>query len=201
MRIAGSEVTAIRVSYAGEAGFELHCKMSDVVSVYDSVLAAGEAHQLRPFGMLALDSMRLEKGYRSWKADLTSDYTMLESGLGRWVNFNKEDFVGRAALKSESQTGSGREFVTLVLDDPEDDGPFGEAVYLSSVLIDGADVGLVVSSGYGHRVGASIAMAVVDRKALKSGSDISVNVLGRPRRATLVEEYVLYDPKNIKMKG
>ena len=201
MKIAGSEVTAIRVSYAGEAGFELHCKMSDVVSVYDSVLAAGEAHQLRPFGMLALDSMRLEKGYRSWKADLTSDYTMLESGLGRWVNFNKEDFVGRAALKSESQTGSGREFVTLVLDDPEDDGPFGEAVYLSSVLIDGADAGLVVSSGYGHRVGASIAMAVVDRKALKSGSDISVNVLGRPRRATLVEEHVLYDPKNIKMKG
>ena len=101
MRIAGSDVTAIRVSYAGEAGFELHCKMSDVVSVYDSVLAAGEAHQLRPFGMLALDSMRLEKGYRSWKADLTSDYTMLESGLGRWVNFNKEDFVGRAALKAK----------------------------------------------------------------------------------------------------
>ena len=201
VRIAGFEVTAIRVSYAGEAGFELHCKMSDVVSVYDSVLAAGEAHQLRPFGMLALDSMRLEKGYRSWKTDLTSDYTMLESGLGRWVNFNKEDFVGRAALQSESQTGSVREFVTLVLDDPEDDGPFGEAVYLSSVVIDGADAGLVVSCGFGHRVGASIAMAVVDRKALKSGSDISVNVLGRPRRATLVEGHVLYDPENIKMKG
>ena len=201
VRIAGFEVTAIRVSYAGEAGFELHCKMSDVVSVYDSVLATGEAHQLRPFGMLALDSMRLEKGYRSWKADLTSDYTMLESGLGRWVNFNKEDFVGRAALQSESQAGSDREFVTLVLEDPEDDGPFGEAVYLSSVVIDGADAGLVVSCGFGHRVGASIAMAVVDRKALKSGSDISVNVLGRLRRATLVEGHVLYDPENIKMKG
>jgi len=201
VRIAGFEVTAIRVSYAGEAGFELHCKMSDVVSVYDSVMAAGEAHQLRPFGMLALDSMRLEKGYRSWKADLTSDYTMLESGLGRWVNFNKEDFVGRVALQSESQAGSDREFVTLVLEDPEDDGPFGEAVYLSSVVIDGADAGLVVSCGFGHRVGASIAMAVVDCKALKSDSDISVNVLGRPRRATLVEGHVLYDPENIKMKG
>jgi dimethylglycine dehydrogenase len=201
VRIAGFEVTAIRVSYAGEAGFELHCKMSDIVSVYDSVLATGEAHQLRPFGMLALDSMRLEKGYRSWKADLTSDYTMLESGLGRWVNFNKEDFVGRAALQSESQAGSNREFVTLVLEDPEDDGPFGEAVYLSSVVIDGADAGLVVSCGFGHRVGASIAMAVIDRKALRSASDISVNVLGRPRRATLVEGHVLYDPENIKMKG
>ncbi len=201
VRIAGSEVTAIRVSYAGEAGFELHCNMDDVGSVYDAVLAAGVVHQLRPFGMLALDSMRLEKGYRSWKADLTSDYTMLESGLGRWVNFNKEDFVGRAALQSESQAGSGREFVTLVLDDPEDDGPFGEAVYLSSVVIDGADAGLVVSSGYGHRIGASIAMAVIDRKSFKCGSDISVHVLGRPRRATLIKGNVLYDPENTKMKG
>ena len=126
---------------------------------------------------------------------------MLESGLGRWVNFNKEDFVGRVALQSETQAGSDREFVTLVLEDPEDDGPFGEAVYLSSVVIDGADAGLVVSCGFGHRVGASIAMAVIDRKALRSASDISVNVLGRPRRATLVEGHVLYDPENIKMKG
>ena len=61
--------------------------------------------KLRPFGMLALDSMRLEKGYRSWKSDLTSDYTMFESGLGRWVNFNKDDFVGRAALQAEKQAG------------------------------------------------------------------------------------------------
>ena len=85
-------------------------------------------------------------------------------------------------LRSKAKVGqAAAAIVALVLDDPEDDGPFGEAVYLSSVFIDGADAGLVVSSGYGHR-GASIAMAVVDRKAVKSGSDISVNVLGRPRQ-------------------
>jgi dimethylglycine dehydrogenase len=188
------------VSFAGEAGFEIHCQMDDVVAVYDAVMVAGAAHQLRPFGMLALDSMRLEKGYRSWKSDLTSDYTMFDSGLGRWVNFNKDDFVGRAALQAEKQAGSQGEFVTLTLDDPDDDAPFGEAVYLSNVSIDGADAGLVVSAGYGHRVGASIAMAVVDRQALANAKDISVLVLGRKRRATVVEGYVLYDPENAKMK-
>ena len=104
-------------------------------------------------------------------------------------------------MQGEYQAGSSREFVTLVLDDPEDDVPFGEAIYLSSVLIDGADAGLVVSCGYGHRVGASIAMAVVDCEALRNGSDILVQVLERPRRATLVDGYAVYDPENIKMKG
>ena len=200
VKVADCDVTAIRVSFAGEAGFELHCNMDDVVSVYDAVIAEGEGNQLRHFGMLALDSMRLEKGYRSWKADLTSDYTMVESGLKRWISFKKNKFVGRAALQDECKVGSKREFITLILDDPEDNKPFGEAVYLSSVLIDGVDMGLVVSSGYGHRVKASIAMAVVDCEALKNGSEISVLVLGRPRRARLVQDHVSYDPTNSKMK-
>ena len=201
IEIAGDEVTAIRVSFAGEAGFEIHCKMDNIVAVYDAITAAGAAYELAPFGMLALDSMRLEKGYRSWKSDLTSDYTMLELGLGRWVNFNKDDFVGRTALQAEQQAGSKNEFVTLVLDDPDDGEPFGDAVYLSSVVIDGNVAGLVLSGGYGHRVGASIAMAVVDCGALRAAKDISVLVLGRSRRAVLVDGHVLYDPENIKMKG
>ncbi len=200
VKVADCDVTAIRVSFAGEAGFELHCNMDDVVSVYDAVIAEGEGKQLRHFGMLALDSMRLEKGYRSWKADLTSDYTMVESGLKRWISFKKNKFVGRAALQDECKVGSKREFITLILDDPEDNKPFGEAVYLSSVLIDGVDMGLVVSSGYGHRVKASIAMAVVDCEALKNGSEISVLVLGRPRQARLVQDHASYDPTNSKMK-
>ena len=199
--IGGCEMLAIRVSFAGEAGWELHMKMDDVVAVYDALMAAGKPHELKPFGMFALESMRLEKGYRSWKADLTSDYTMLESGLGRWVNFGKPDFVGRAALQAEHQTGSKRRFITLVLDDPDDDAPFGEAVYLSTVEIDGEAAGLVVSAGYGHRVGASIAMAVVDADRLANANAISVRVLGRQRRARLVEAVALYDPENKKLKA
>ena len=207
--IAGCTVTAIRVSFAGEAGWELHFKMADAGAVYDAVMIAGAPHNLGHFGMLALESMRLEKGYRSWKSDLTSDYTMLQSGLQRWVNFNKEDFVGKAALQAEQQADSTHEFVTLVLDDPADmdadKTPFGDAVYLSCVQIDGVDAGLVVSAGYGHRVGASIAMAVVEKAALElahsdNAKQIDVLVLGRPRRAKIIDGPCLYDPSNSKIK-
>ena len=198
--IAGIDVTAIRVSFVGEAGWELHCKMDDVKALYDAVWAAGTPHQLGNFGMLAMDSMRLEKGYRAWKADLTSDYTMLESGLGRWVNLKKDDFVGKAALQAEHQAGAKQTFITLTLDDPTDAEPFGEAVYLSTVQINGNDAGLVVSAGYGHRVGKSIAMAVVDSKMLEAGGSFTVDVLGRERAAQRVEGDVLYDPTNERMK-
>ena len=201
--VAGCVVTTIRVSYAGEAGWEIHCDMADVVAVYDAIMAAGAPHQLGHFGMLALDSMRLEKGYRSWKSDLTSDYTMLESGLGHWVKFEKDDFIGRAPLQAEHQAGSQRQFVMLTLDDPVDGNadPFGEAVYLSVVQCDGVDSGLVVSSGYGHRVDKSISMAVVDTDKLASASQITVTVLGRPRAAHLASAHALYDPNNEKLRG
>ncbi|MDA7598974.1 FAD-dependent oxidoreductase [Alphaproteobacteria bacterium] len=200
MTIANVDVTAIRVSFAGEAGWELHCAMGDIKALYDAIWAHGDAHNLGHFGMLALDSMRLEKGYRSWKADLTSDYTMLESGLERWVNLNKDDFTGKAALQSEHQAGASKRFVTLTLDDPSDGEPFGEAVYLSTVSINGEDAGLVVSAGYGHRVQKSIVMAVVDRAMLEAGGAMTVTVLGRERTAHLVDGGILYDADNAKMK-
>ena len=200
MELAGVKVNAIRVSFAGEAGWELHCAMDDVKPLYDAVWAAGAAHQIGNFGMLALDSMRLEKGYRSWKADLTSDYSMFQSGLSRWVNLNKDSFTGKAALQAEHQAGITQTFVTLTLDDPTDGEPFGEAVYLSTVRINGNDAGLVVSAGYGHRVGKSIAMAVVDAAMLEAGGAFSVDVLGRERAAHRVVGDVLYDPENAKMK-
>lgn len=125
---------------------------------------------------------------------------MFESGLGRWVNLGKEAFVGKAALQAEHQAGVKQSFVTLTLRDPDDGEPFGEAVYLSTVLIDGNAAGLVVSAGYGHRTGNSIAMAVVDTDMLSAGGAITVDVLGRERAANLVEGDVLYDPDNSRMK-
>jgi dimethylglycine dehydrogenase len=96
--------------------------------------------------------------------------------------------------------GVTQNFVTLTLEDPADGEPFGEAVYLSTVRIDGNDAGLVVSAGYGHRVGKSIAMAVLDARMLDSGGAMTVDVLGRERAAHLVAGDVLYDPENAKMK-
>ena len=200
--VAGTEAVAIRVSFAGEAGWEIHADMNKLLDVWNAITAAGEDHNLGLFGMLALDSMRLEKGYRSWKSDLTSDYTLLESGLGRWVNTNKEDFIGKAALQAEQQRGSNRRYVVMTLEDPTDGEPFGEAVYLSSIQQNGKDVGLVVSAGYGHRVGKSIAYGVIEESAFDGDkSTLTVDVLGRPRKATVVEGEALYDSGNEKVRA
>ena len=200
--VAGTEAVAIRVSFAGEAGWEIHADMNKLLEVWNAITAAGEDHNLGLFGMLALDSMRLEKGYRSWKSDLTSDYTLLESGLGRWVNTNKEDFIGKAALQAEQQRGSSRRYVVMTLEDPADCEPFGEAVYLSSIQQNGKDVGLVVSAGYGHRVGKSIAYGVIEESAFDGDtSTLTVDVLGRPRKATVVEGEALYDSGNEKVRA
>ena len=198
----GVEAVAIRVSFAGEAGWELHADMDKLLDVWTAITEAGEEHNLGLFGMLALDSMRLEKGYRSWKSDLTSDYTMLESGLGRWVNFNKDEFVGKAALQAEMQRGASKRFVTMTVEDPSDGEPFGDAVYLSPIQSGGKDIGLVVSAGYGHRVGKSIAYGVIEESAISSGlTDLSISVLGRDRAATIVEGDAVYDQAHEKVRA
>ena len=92
-------------------------KSSDTQAVFDAMQQAGIAVELKPFGMLALDSMRLEKGYRSWKGDLTSDYSMFDAGLKRWVHFSKDAFRGKAAL-AELKDQPARNLVTLALDAP-----------------------------------------------------------------------------------
>jgi dimethylglycine dehydrogenase len=176
--------------------------MAKMEAVYDALMTAGADYDLKPFGMLALDSMRLEKGYRSWKSDLTSDYTMLESGLGRWVKTDKDDFIGRTALMAEEQRGASRRFVAMVLDDPAEGDAFGEAIYLSSIRVQGADVGLIVSAGYGHRVGKSIAYGIVDEAAFANGNpQLEVEVLGRMRQAHIIDDGVLYDANNARVKA
>ena len=200
--VGGVDAVAIRVSFAGEAGWEFHADMDKLPEAWDAIMAAGEDHNLGLFGMLALDSMRLEKGYRSWKSDLTSDYTMLESGLGRWVNLNKDDFVGKAALQAEMQRGASKAFVTMTVEDPTDGQPFGDAVYLSPIQSDGQDVGLVVSAGYGHRVGKSIAYGVIEQSAIDAGlSNLSISVLGRNRKANIVDGDALYDAGHEKVRA
>ena len=179
----GTPLTVIRVSFTGEFGYELHIAREKMPALFAAVWRSGERFQLKHFGMLALDSMRLEKGYRSWKGDLISDYSPLECGLERWVKLEKPHFVGRDALLAAG--APGRCFVMLALDAPEDGLPAGDAVYLSPVLAAGEAAGLVLAGGYGHRMRESIAFAVVDKGALER--PLSVSVLGRCRRARMIE--------------
>jgi dimethylglycine dehydrogenase len=113
-QVDGTWCQLVRVSFAGELGWEIHSKTEDTPKIFDAVMKAGEPHGLKPFGMFALNSLRLEKGYRAWKGDLSTDYTVLQGGLDRFVKWDKPDFLGKQALEAEKQQGVSKRFVTLV---------------------------------------------------------------------------------------
>ncbi|GAB5469437.1 MAG: FAD-dependent oxidoreductase [Rhodospirillales bacterium] len=186
---------ALRVSYVGELGWEIHIPMGQSLPVYQRLWAAGEAQGIRDFGLYAMDSMRLEKCYRSWKQDLSNDWTLLEGGLDRFVKLDKPDFVGKAAVESERQQGVKERFVPLLLEETETEAP-----YLASVWRNGTAVGLVTSAGYGHRIGRSIALATVRSDLAEEGTELEVEIFGT-RKAAVVSREPLYDPKNERLRG
>ncbi len=188
-------VLALRVNYVGELGWELHLPMEHQVAVYDALMAAGEAHGITDFGMYAMDSLRLEKGYGAWKLEFTTEYTALEAGLERFCRLDKPDFIGRAALLRQQQAGLPRRLVCLTLS-PGD----ADAATNAPVFREGRAVGVVTSGGYGHAIEASIALAYIESRALGDGGAFEVEVLGQRRPATL-QPAAPYDPKNARLKA
>ncbi len=186
---------ALRVSYVGELGWELHFPLGQVLGVYERLWAAGEAHGIRDFGLYAMDSMRMEKCYRSWKLDLSSDWTLLEGSLDRFVKLDKDDFVGKAALLSEKQHGSKERCVPLLLEETDTEAP-----YLASVWQNGTAVGLVTSCGYGHRIGRSIALATVRSDLTEVGTELEIDIYGARKKAVVAQEPI-YDPENARLRA
>ncbi|WP_421851549.1 GcvT family protein [Oricola sp.] len=191
--VAGKPVMLPRVCFAGELGWEIHAAISDMPEIYDAVMAAGAV----PFGMYALDSMRLEKGYRTWKGDLSSEYTMLEAGLERFVKLDKpQDYPGKVALLNEKQQGRKRAFVSMVVEgNPQD------ARSMSTLLHDGGPVGEVTSGGYGYRVDASIAFGIVRADLAVPGTELAVEIFGEAYKAVVQEEQPLWDPQNERIRA
>ena len=193
--IAGRWVRLVRVSFAGELGWELHTKTADTAAIYDAVLSAGERHGLRPFGMFALDSLRIEKGYRAWKGDISTDYTILEAGLERFVDWTKPAFAGKAALEAEKQRGAGKRFVSLTVAGNDQDAP-----YMATLRKDGAVVGEVTSGGWGHRVGASIALGTVRADLAAPGTELEIGIFGGWFKA-IVHDGPHWDAGNDRLKA
>ena len=196
-QIAGRWLQLVRVSFAGELGWELHTKIDDTQSVFQAVWAAGQKHGLKPFGMFALDSLRLEKGYRAWKQDLSTDYTILEAGLERFVKWDKQNFIGKAALLSQKREGVKKRFVTLVLDNPGD----CDAPYMSTIWRDGAIVGETLSGGWGYRVDKSIALGMIRADLADRGEKVEVEIFGERFAATIQSDKPLWDPENERLKA
>ncbi len=191
--VAGKCCVLLRVSFAGELGWEVHCDIADAPAIWDAVTAGGAA----PFGMYALDRLRLEKGYRAWKGDLSTDYSLLEGGLERFVKLDKpQDFPGKAALLAEKQAGVTKRFVTLIVEAGDADAP-----YMSTLWHEGKVVGETTSGGWGYRIEASIALGMLRVDLAVAGTELEVEIYGERRRAVVQEDAPLWDANNGRIRA
>jgi dimethylglycine dehydrogenase len=186
----------MRVNYVGELGWELHAPVAQMQSLYEAVWQAGQAFDIRDFGLYAMDSLRVDKCYRGWKSDLESGYTPLEASLDRFVDVTKPAFVGREALLAEHQRGPVFRFVPLIFDDDGD----GEPPYCAQVFSGSVNVGLTTSGVWSHTLKKSVALAYVRTDKAIPGEQLDVEILGRMCRATVHAE-PLYDPKNERLRA
>ena len=191
--VAGKPAKLFRISFAGELGWEVHTSFDDSAHVYDAVREAGA----KPFGMYALNSMRIEKGYRTWKGDLSTDYTLLEGGIERFIRFDKpQDFPGKAALLAEKQQGSEKGFVTLIVDTPNADAP-----YMSTIWHDNKVVGETTSGDWGYRINKSVALGMVRADLAVPGTELEVEIYGARCKAIVQEDQPLWDPTNDRIRA
>jgi dimethylglycine dehydrogenase len=183
-----------RMNYVGELGFEIFHPIQSQIPVYQTLMAAGEEFDLKMFGMYAMDSMRLEKGYLAWKSEMNVHHTPLETNVAWTVKMDK-DFIGKAGLEKQKATGVPRQLVCLVCE-AEDADPWG----YNPIFKEDQIVGMTSSGGYGYRTGKSIALGYVIPDLAAPGTKLEVEVLGQKLAAEVVA-MPLYDPKNEKMKA
>ncbi len=192
IEVSGLPVRALRMSYVGELGWELHVKTADMPALIDTVEEAGKPHGLGFFGAYAMNAMRLEKGYRAWGADFTTERTPAETGAGFMIKMG-HDFIGKDALASRMQAEDRWDMVLLDLDTTEVDPYYAHGVYQGDRV-----VGIVTSAGFGHRTGKTLALAYLRDRSARDG--LSVEILGQRRRAVVLD-LPPYDPENSRMKS
>jgi 4-methylaminobutanoate oxidase (formaldehyde-forming) len=193
--IAGHEVRALRVTYVGELGWELHVPLAATGDVYDALIEAGAPHGLRPVGYRALESLRLEKGYRAWGSDITPNDTPFEAGLGWAVKLKSgTPFLGRDALLALHDTPLRKRLATFTTEH-EDIVLLGR----ETILRDDEFAGYLTSGGYGYTVGKPIGMGYVRHPEPEAGR--YELVVANERVAAQVHFQPLYDPHNTKVKA
>ena len=196
IQLNGVEVWAQRVSYVGELGWELYIPPERATLVWDEILKAGEEFGLEVGGYKVLDSLRLEKGYRYYTADVTQLETPYEGGLGFCVDLNKSDFIGKAALVRQKAEGIPRKLCTLTLDGDE----FTQIYGGESVYHDGQVIARVRSGGYGYTLKKNILYAYLPPELAKAGTRFEFDLI-EGRRQGEVTATVLFDPKGERLRG
>jgi 4-methylaminobutanoate oxidase (formaldehyde-forming) len=199
--IAGATVRALRVTYVGELGWELHVPLAATGAVFDVLMAAGAGEGIRPVGYRALESLRLEKGYRAWSSDITPNDTPFEAGLGWAVKMRKNaDFLGRKALEAVAGNPLTKRLAGFTLDDPA-----AVLVGRETILRNGQAAGYLTSGGYGYTLGRSIGYGYV-RNAEGVSDDFLTSgdyelVVANERFPARIALGPLYDPENLKVKA
>ena len=190
--VCGVPCQLMRVSFAGELGWEIHCPADQAPVIWDALARAG----VTPFGMWALNALRIEKGYRAWKGDLSTDYSILQGGLERFVDWSKPEFTGKAAMLAEKEAGPSRRFVLLQVQAGECDAP-----YMSTLWHQGEIVGETTSGAWGYRVNHSVALGMLRADLAVAGTEIEVEIYGQRHSAVVQPDGALWDPKNQRIRA
>jgi dimethylglycine dehydrogenase len=189
-------VKALRVNFVGELGWELHHGLEYQNHIFDTLVAAGGDLGLTPFGIRAMDSLRIEKSYRLIGTELSIEYAAYESGLDRFVHPNKGDFIGRDALVRWRERGFANRFVTLEVDGVQDADALGN----NPIYQDGRLVGRATGGNYGFRLGKSLALAMVRPDLGEVGNAFEMTILGRRHPVRVIQESP-YDPEHQRLRA
>jgi glycine cleavage system aminomethyltransferase T len=186
---------ALRVSYAGELGWEIYARTEYGLNLWDTLWQAGQQSGIVAAGFGAFDSLRLEKGYRSWGADIHPDYNPFEAGLAWTVRLDKGDFLGRAALLQLEEAGITRKLCCMTLADPQ-----AAIMGKEPILAGDKTIGYVTSANYGYSIGQFIVYGYLPVEYTAEGSQVEVEFFGQRYPATVRSE-PLFDPENERLKA
>ena len=196
VNIGNYPVLAMRVNFVGELGWELHHPIEYQNQIFDILFQYGSKLNLKPFGIRAMDSLRIEKSYRLPGRELSIEYAALESGLNRFVSENKGDFIGRDGLAEWKSKGLSYGFVTLEVHNVKDADALGN----NPIYLDGKVIGRATSGGYGHRIKKSLVLAMINPSLIKIGLKVKIDILGTKYDASIINESP-YDPSNEKLRA
>ena len=197
IELAGVRALALRVSFTGDLGWELHCATEDQVQLYDALLAAGDVVGAGPVGSRALMSLRVEKGYGSWGREYSPEYWPQEVGLDRLCKLDKA-FVNHDAVRETLGKPARERLVVLALDNAQTDASNADATGGEPIFKDGQGIGRVTSGAYGYSVGMSLALGFV--RDAHAGDEVDVMVLGQPHKARILADPP-FDPQGVRLRA
>jgi len=193
--VAGISTRAMRVNYVGELGWELHPPMQDLETVYDAIWEAGSEFGIADFGLYAVNSLRIEKAYRGWGAELTNEVTMLDADMERFLKLDKESFTGKDATLAQQNESRSLQLIYFEVDSDNSDVRGNEPIYAN-----GSCIGITTSGGYGHFTKKNLGFGYVPVKFAEAGTELEILMLGEARKARILID-AAHDPTNQRLRA